>query len=106
MHKEENAIHHAHEHGHHHVHSDKEKKAVMNRLSRAIGHLEKVRRMVEKDADCSEVLVQLAAVKAEVNNTGKLVLKNHISECVVEAVAHEDWEYISELNSAIDKFVK
>jgi len=43
-------------HGHHHVHSDEEKKAVLNRLSRAIGHLESVRRMVERDEDCSEVL--------------------------------------------------
>ena len=43
------------EHGHHHVHSEKEKKAVVNRLAKAIGHLEAVKRMVEKDADCSEV---------------------------------------------------
>lgn len=50
------------EHGHHHVHSEKEKKAVVNRLAKAIGHLEAVKRMVERDADCSEVLIQLAAV--------------------------------------------
>ena len=42
----------------------KEKKKVMNRLSRAIGHLEAVKRMVERDEDCSEVLIQLAAVRS------------------------------------------
>jgi len=47
-------------------------KAVSNRLSRAIGHLESIRRMVEDGRDCTEVLVQLSAVKSAVNNAGKL----------------------------------
>ena len=50
-------------------------KQVLNRLSRAIGHLEAVRHMVEEGRDCPEVLVQLAAVKSAINNTGKLILK-------------------------------
>ena len=71
---------HEHDHGqHHHVHSTEEKRAVVNRLSKAIGHLESVKRMVERDEDCSEVLIQLAAVRSAINNTGKLVLKNHIT---------------------------
>ena len=53
---------HPHSHGHKHVHSDEEKKAVINRLSKAIGHMEAVKRMVEKDADCSEVLIQLSLI--------------------------------------------
>lgn len=98
---------HTHTHsGHHHVHSQEEKKAVMNRLSKAIGHLESVRRMVERDEDCSEVLIQLAAVRSAINNTGKLVLKNHISHCIVEAVEENDEEAIELLNQAIDKFIK
>lgn len=98
---------HTHTHsGHHHVHSQEEKKAVMNRLSKAIGHLESVRRMVERDEDCSEVLIQLAAVRSAINNTGKLVLKNHINHCIVEAVEEKDEEAIELLNQAIDKFIK
>ncbi|HBA64464.1 MAG TPA: hypothetical protein DCZ20_11465 [Lachnospiraceae bacterium] len=91
---------------HHHVHSEKEKKAVINRLSKAIGHLEAVKRMVERDEDCSEVLIQLAAVRSAINNTGKVILKNHISHCIVEAVEENDLEAIEMLNQAIDKFVK
>lgn len=103
--KEEGNIH-KHEGGkHHHVHSQAEKKAVMNRLSKAIGHLESVRRMVERDEDCSEVLIQLAAVRSAINNTGKLVLKNHIDHCIVEAVEENDEEAIELLNQAIDKFM-
>ena len=97
---------HTHTHGHTHVHSTAEKKAVINRLSKAIGHLEAVRRMVEKDEDCSEVLIQLAAVRSAINNTGKVVLKNHINHCIVEAVEEHDEEAIRMLNQAIDKFIK
>lgn len=100
---------HGHEHGHgqhHHVHSTEEKRAVVNRLSKAIGHLESVKRMVERDEDCSEVLIQLAAVRSAINNTGKLVLKNHINHCIVEAVEENDKEVIELLNQAIDKFIK
>ena len=98
---------HTHEQGGHHpVHSQEEKKAVMNRLSKAIGHLESVKRMVERDEDCSEVLIQLAAVRSAIHNTGKLVLKNHINHCIVEAVEEHDQEAIDRLNQAIEKFVK
>ena len=95
---------HMHEHGH--VHSPEEKKAVINRLSKAIGHLEAVKRMVKKDADCSDVLIQLAAVRSAINNTGKVVLKNHLNHCIVEAVEENDMEAIERLNQAIDKFMK
>lgn len=98
---------HSHSHGaHKHVHSMEEKRAVINRLSKAIGHLEAVKRMVERDEDCSEVLIQLAAVRSAINNTGKVVLKNHINHCIVEAVEEGDQEAIELLNQAIDKFMK
>lgn len=97
---------HAHGTGHRHVHSAAEKKAVTNRLSRAIGHLEAVKRMVERDEDCSDVLIQLAAVRSAINNTGKVILKNHINHCIVEAVEEHDQDAIRMLNEAIDKFVK
>ena len=102
---------HVHHHGthgagHKHVHSTAEKKAVINRLSKAIGHLEAVKRMVERDEDCSQVLIQLAAVRSAINNTGKVVLKNHMNHCIVEAVEQNDQDAIKMLNEAIDKFIK
>lgn len=97
---------HGHTHVHKHVHSAEEKKAIVNRLSRAAGHLEAVKRMVENDVDCSEVLIQLAAVRSAINNTGKVVLKNHINHCIVEAIEEEDHQAIHQLSEAIDKFMK
>jgi DNA-binding FrmR family transcriptional regulator len=81
-------------------------KAIINRLSRAIGHLEAVKKMVEDGEDCSEVLIQLAAVKSALNNTGKLILKEHINHCIVDAVQNNDVNAIEDLNHAIDKFMK
>ena len=81
-------------------------KAVSNRLSRAIGHLESIRRMVEDGRDCTEVLVQLSAVKSAVNNAGKVILQDHIEHCIVDAIESGDHEALEELNKAIDRFMK
>ena len=97
---------HSHEHGHTHTHSHEHTKAVVNRISRAIGHLEAIKRMVESGRDCSEVLVQLSAVKAAINNTGKIILQDHIEHCIVDAIESGDMEAISDLEKAIDKFIK
>ena len=97
---------HTHNGEHGHVHAHTQTKAVIDRLSRSIGHLEKVRRMVEDGEDCSKVLVQLSAVKAAVNNTGKLILKDHIEHCLVDAIEHGDRHTLEELNEAIDQFIK
>ncbi|MDO4363102.1 MAG: metal-sensing transcriptional repressor [Clostridia bacterium] len=94
------------QHKHHHHHSEEHKREVSNRLARAIGHLQKVKQMVEDDEDCSDVLVQLAAVKSAINNTGKVILKDHMEHCIVHAVEDGDTEMIDELNAAIDKFMK
>ena len=95
-----------HEHGHAHTHTHANTKAVLNRLSRAIGHLESSRRMVEDGRDCSEVLIQLSAVKSAINNTGKVILKDHIEHCLVDAVECGDMESIKDLTEAIDRFMK
>lgn len=103
-----------HEHGIAHTHSEagahghvhENTQAVLNRLSRAIGHLESVRRMVESGRDCSEVLIQIAAVRSAINNIGKVILQDHIQHCIVDAVEHDDEQALDALCQAIDKFVK
>lgn len=98
---------HSHEHGeheHHHVHTNK--KAVLSRLAKADGHLQSVMRMIDDDRDCSEVLIQLAAVRSAINNAGKVILRDHINECVADAVIHGDTKELDELNKAIDQFIK
>ena len=91
---------------HHQEHTHAETKAVVNRLSRAIGHLEAVKAMVEEGRDCTQVLIQLAAVKSAINNTGKLILKDHLNHCMVEAAKSGDQQALDDLNEAIDRFLK
>ena len=100
------ASHHAHEHSHSHTHSPAEMRKIVNRLSRSIGHLEAVKRMIENGQDCSDVLIQLAAVKAEINNAGKALLKEHLEHCIVEAVEEQDKESIEKVNKDIDQFIR
>ena len=90
---------------HEHKHSHTQTKAVLNRLSRAIGHLASVRKMVEDGRDCTEVLVQLAAVRSALNNTAKVILKDHVEHCLADAVEHGDMEAIAQLDRAIEQFM-
>ena len=103
-HNHEHAHSHDHTEGHGHVHENTQ--AVLNRLSRAIGHLESVRKMVENGRDCSEVLIQIAAARAAITNIGKVILQDHIQHCIVDAVEHDDEQALDALCQAIDKFVK
>ena len=100
---------HTHEHthaSHTHTHPEEETKIIANRLSRAIGHLESVKNMVLEGRDCSEVLVQLSAVRSALNSTGLLILQNHINSCIVEAVKEGDMDAVVDLNNAIARYFK
>ena len=101
---------HKHDHnGHHthsHTHDPAEIKKIVNSLSRTIGHLESTKKMLMDGQDCADVLIQLAAIKGEVNNAGKALLKEHLEHCIVEAVAEDDKEAVDKMNKAIDMFMK
>ena len=89
---------------HHHPHT--ETKNVIHRISRAAGHLEAIKKMVEDGRDCGDVLIQLAAVRSAINNIGKIVLADHMEHCIAEAVEHGDHEALDRFNDAIAKFLK
>jgi len=89
-----------------HHHSAEERRAVVHRIARAIGHLESVKRMLEDDRDCSEILTQLSAVRSAITNTGKVILQSHMEHCIVEVIQTEDFHEIDRLNQAIGQFMK
>ena len=91
---------------HTHTHSHKETKAVLNRISKIIVHLTSVKKMIESGRDCSEVLIQLSAVDSAVKSVSRVILKDHLSTCIVDAVKNDDEQAIQELERAIDKFLK
>ena len=106
MHDDHSHFHAGSHHSHSHTHDPEQTRAILNRLSRAIGHLEAVRQMVLEERDCTEVLTQLSAVRSALNNTGVLILKNHLNHCIVEAVQEGDEQALSDLNTAIDRYFK
>ena len=93
-------------HVHTHTHDPAHIKRIINRLARSIGHLEAVKRMVERGEDCPDVLIQLSAVRSELGGTGRMLLKEHMEHCIVEAVQEHDEEAVSRMNRAIDQFMK
>lgn len=92
-------------HGHSQPHQQTE--AVIRRLKRAEGHLVAVRRMVEDGRDCPDVLLQLAAVRAALDATARLVLADHMESCLHDAShtgnASSAWE---DLRRALESFIR
>ena len=89
-----------------HSHDHPHQKAVSNRLAKAIGHLQAVKRMVDRGEDCTEVLVQIAAVRSEIQNVGKVLMMDHLNHCIVHAVEDQDYAKIEEFGETIKKFMK
>ena len=97
---------HDHVHDHSHTHTHQNTRQVLNRLSRITGHLNAVKTMVETGRDCSEVLIQLAAVQSALNGVCQVILEDHIDHCIVDAVQTGDMAAIEELNKAIKTLMK
>ena len=89
---------------HAHYHSPEEKKRQLNRLNRVIGHLQHVKKMIEADEDCADVLTQLSATRSAITGLGKEIMNEHISHCIYHAVEDGDTEAIEEFKKAIEKF--
>ena len=86
-------------------HTHEHTKAVLNRMSRAIGHMNAVKKMIEDGRDCSDVLIQLSAIKSEITGVSKVIMKDHIDHCIVDAVKENDEDAIEQLKGAIDKLL-
>ncbi|HEY4543721.1 MAG TPA: metal-sensing transcriptional repressor [Tissierellaceae bacterium] len=89
-----------------HVHSENKQKIV--RLNKIIGHTESIKKMIEEDRECKEILTQISAVKSAINGLGKLVLKDHLNSCIIDALDDEDItkeDLLLELNESIDKLL-
>ena len=89
-----------------HVNRHTKTKVVINRLSRIEGHVRAIKRMLEEDKPCPEVLIQLAAVRAAVQKAAQIVIEDHIESCLGEAAikgnSEEEWQLLKE---ALDKYI-
>ncbi|RJG22487.1 metal-sensing transcriptional repressor [Paenibacillus thiaminolyticus] len=100
-------IEHTHTISHTHSHTHKNTKAVVNRLARIEGHVRSIKEMAANERDCSDILLQIAAVRKALDSTAKVLLKDHLETCVVEAVYHgNESEVLRDLNKALDHFIR
>ncbi len=81
-------------------------KSLMNRLNRIEGQVKGIRRMLENDAYCPDILVQVSAANAALNAFSKLLLKNHIHTCVVNDIKAGKTEVVDELCEVLQKMMR
>ena len=86
--------------------SDEEYKSLIHRLNRIEGQIRGIRGMVEKDAYCTDILVQVAAVNAALNGFNKELLANHIKTCVSQDIRDGKEETVDELVKVLKKLMR
>lgn len=86
--------------------SEKEYKSLMNRLNRIEGQIRGIKGMVEKDAYCTDILIQVSAVNAALNSFNKVLLANHIKTCVTQDIRDGKEETVDELVTVLQKLMR
>ena len=92
--------------GKHKDRDDKEKKDLMNRLKRIEGQVRGVENMLESDAYCTDILIQVSAITSALNSFNKVLLANHMKTCVTENIRNGNDEIIDELVVTLQKLMK
>ncbi len=86
--------------------SDEEYRNLMNRLKRIEGQVRGIQNMLESNAYCTDILVQVAAVNAALNSFNKVLLSNHVRTCVADNIRRGNDEVIDELVELLQKLMK
>ena len=86
--------------------SEEEYKALINRLSRIEGQVRGIRKMVETDAYCVDILTQVSAIQAALNAFNRELLSNHIRTCVMDDIKNGNDEIVDELVQTLQKLMK
>ena len=91
---------------HPHIHSEESLRSIINRLSRIEGHIRGVKTMVQESRPCPDVLIQIAAVRGALDRVARMILDEHLTECIARAAEQGNIEAeIEELKAALDRFL-
>ena len=89
-----------------HLTDDPSREEIAKRLARVAGHANSLKRLWEEGRECDDMLTQISAVRAALDQIGKVILEHHIEHCVEKAVKYgEPEEAIRDLKEALDRFV-
>ena len=92
--------------GRHKKRSEEERKKLVTRLKKVEGQIRGIEKMVEEDAYCPDILIQVSAINAALNSFNKVLLANHIRTCVAEDIREGKDETIDELVATLQKLMK
>ena len=105
-HHHEHVDHHEDHKNHGHVHSEESLRQIVNRLSRIEGHIRGIKMMVQEGRPCPDVIIQVAAVRGALDRVARIILDEHLMECVARAAKEGNIEVeLAELKAAIDRFL-
>lgn len=91
---------------HPHVHTEESLKRIVNRLSRIEGHVRGIKSMVQQNTPCPDVLLQIAAVRGALDKVARIVLDEHLTECIARAAQEGNIDTeIAQLKAALDRFL-
>ncbi len=91
---------------HGHLHSEQSRRKIINRLSRIEGHVRGIKTMVNENRDCPEVLIQVAAIRGALDRVARIILDEHLSECITRAAEDGSIDLeIEALKAALDRFL-
>lgn len=89
-----------------HVHSEESLRQIINRLSRIEGHIRGVKTMINESRPCPQVLIQIAAIRGALDKVARIILDEHLSECIARAAREGNVEAeIEQLKAALDRFL-
>ncbi|MCJ8007663.1 metal-sensitive transcriptional regulator [Lederbergia wuyishanensis] len=87
-------------------HSEEVKKNLVTRLNRVEGQIRGIKRLIENDTYCDDVITQISATQAALNSVAKILLEGHMKNCVVERIQEGDTEVLDEFLITIQKLMK
>lgn len=88
------------------IRTEKLESDLQSRLNKISGQIQGIKRMIENNAYCDDVLMQVASVKSALDGVNKLVLKNHLNTCLIEDIKNEDYNVIDELMITVGRLMK
>lgn len=84
--------------------TEDQKKDLTIRLNKCIGQLNGIKKMVEDDRYCDDILIQLSAVNKSIKSIANIVLDNHMHTCLIEHIENKDYEIIDEIVNLFKRF--
>ena len=84
--------------------TQEEKNNLEKRLNRIIGQMNGIKKMIEEDRYCSDIIIQLSAIDKAIKSLANLMIDNHIRTCVVEHIKNDDYSDIEDISTFFKRF--